>query len=245
MDDHSSTLRRVDLIEGWHSFRSDRRRVATAVVAVIALGIIGYFAVQPRPGSASPPGASGGPTSSAVAGARPNARGSASRPNSVGSADPSTGTDGVVLNKAAPIVVHVAGAVVHPGVVTVAAGARVVDALDAAGGTIAEAEPNQLDLAAKLVDGTRIYVPRRGEHATNLQPNVGPGPDPSQPAGPVSLNSATQTELEALPGVGPSLAQAILAERLRLGGFTSVNDLKRVHGIGARRFDQLKALVAL
>lgn len=146
----------------------------------------------------------------------------------------------------AAVVVHVAGAVVRPGVVTLPAGARVVDAIDAAGGARRDADVDQLDLAAKLVDGTRVYVPRQGERAPPVADSSGGGgADASTPSGPIDLNTATQAQLETLPGIGPSLAQAIIAERERRGGFTRVSDLGAVRGIGPRRLAELTPLVTV
>lgn len=147
----------------------------------------------------------------------------------------------------APVVVHVAGAVVRPGVVELPAGSRVVDAIDAAGGARRDADVDQLDLAAKLVDGTRIYVPRKGERAP--PPSVGAG-DPGASgdgadSGPINLNTATEAQLDALPGIGPSLARAIVQERDRRGGFRSVSELGSVRGIGPRRLAELTPLVTV
>src|SRR4051794_37143245 len=111
---------------------------------------------------------------------------------------------GVTTTTAVPVVVHVAGAVVRPGVVELRSGARVIDAIDAAGGARRDADVDQLDLAAKLVDGSRIYVPRRGERAP--PPSDGAS-DPSAPGapgdgsadGPINLNTATESQLDALP----------------------------------------------
>jgi competence protein ComEA len=151
------------------------------------------------------------------------------------------------------ILVHVAGAVASPGVVTLRAGARVIDAIDAAGGANAGADLDRLNLAAPLADGDRVAVARRGEPPPALDPGASPGgddpgSDPSStpsPGAPVNLNTATQAELEALPGIGPALAQAILAERERSGGFRSVDDLERVRGIGELRLEQLRDLVTV
>jgi competence protein ComEA len=150
------------------------------------------------------------------------------------------------------VVVQVAGAVVHPGVVRLTKGARVTDAIERAGGGLPGADLERLNLAAKLVDGERIAVPKLGEQ---LAPAVDPGSDGAPGTGatadapsadaPLNLNTATEAQLEALPGVGPTLAAAILAERDKRGGFTSVNDLRSVHGIGDRRFADLKDLVAV
>ncbi|HEX5615059.1 MAG TPA: ComEA family DNA-binding protein [Acidimicrobiia bacterium] len=146
------------------------------------------------------------------------------------------------------LVVHVAGAVARPGVVRLRPGARVVDALDAAGGAAPDADLDRLNLAAPLADGTRIAVPRIGEPAVPLDPSApGAGADSpvggAAPVGPLDLNAAGTTELETLPGIGPTLAAAIVEERERNGPFRSVDDLERVPGIGSGRLDALRDLV--
>ncbi len=139
------------------------------------------------------------------------------------------------------ITVHVAGAVLHPGIVQVPAGARVVDAIQAAGGGLPTADLDRLNLAAKLADGQRIAVEKIGAPG-----GAAAGASPGDGAdAPVNLNTATAAQLEALPGVGPALAGAIIKERQRRGGFRSVDELRRVHGIGDRRFADLKDLVTV
>ena len=147
------------------------------------------------------------------------------------------------------IVVHVAGAVTKPGVVELAAGARVIDAIEAVGGALPDGDLDRLNLAAKLADGERVYVGRPGV----ADPGAGGGGDATgasgdttaTPGAKLNLNTATQAQLEGLPGVGPAFAQAILAERQRRGGFTSVNDLRSVRGIGDKRFADLSPLVTV
>jgi competence protein ComEA len=155
---------------------------------------------------------------------------------------------------AGPVVVHVAGAVAKPGVVTLRAGARVVDAIAAAGGANADADLDRLNLAAPLADGERIAVPVRGQPAPPLDATPATpsgvtageaGSGAAAATGPVNLNTATQADLEALPGIGPTLAAAIIAERDRSGGFRAVADLRRVRGIGDARFAQIEPLVTV
>jgi competence protein ComEA len=148
----------------------------------------------------------------------------------------------------ATVVVHVAGAVVAPGVYDLAAGARAGDAIDAAGGAIAGADPDALNLAAPLTDGSRIYVPLTGEEVpAALLPSGGSdmGVDESivGPPAPVDVNRATTDELDALPGVGPATATAIVTERERNGPFVTVDDLERVPGIGPAKLEALRDLV--
>ncbi|MGQ0803643.1 MAG: helix-hairpin-helix domain-containing protein [Actinomycetota bacterium] len=146
------------------------------------------------------------------------------------------------------VTVHVAGAVVQPGVIELPEGGRVIDAVEAAGGGLPEADLDRMNLAAKLVDGQRVLVQRVGDPAAPADPSAPgtPGAEGATPgAEPVNLNTATQEQLETLPGIGPTLAEAITAERDRRGGFRSVNELRDVRGIGDKRFADLEGLVTV
>jgi competence protein ComEA len=139
------------------------------------------------------------------------------------------------------VLVHVAGAVVEPGVYELLPGARVRDALVAAGGPAATADWDALNLAAPVADGTRVYVPEHGE-VVPAGP-LDPAADAAVPPGPVDLNRATADQLDELPGVGPATADAIVAERERNGPFVGVDDLDRVPGIGPAKIAALRDLV--
>lgn len=158
------------------------------------------------------------------------------------------------------IVVDVAGAVTRPGPVRVPAGARVVDAIAAAGGARTDADLERVVRAARLVDGQRVYVPRRGQ--TEIPAVVDPtgvpdppgggatgGDGPIEPAtpvgGPVNLNTADVATLDTLPGVGPATAQAIIDHRDRNGPFGSVDDLLAVKGIGPAKLAELRDRVTV
>ena len=141
------------------------------------------------------------------------------------------------------LLVHVAGAVVEPGVYQLVGDARVRDAIVAAGGPTATADWNALNLAASISDGVKVYVPNVGEE---LPPSLATPPaDPagSIPSGPIDVNAATTDELESLPGVGPATAAAIVTERERNGPFLDVDDLDRVPGIGPAKLEALRGLV--
>jgi len=157
--------------------------------------------------------------------------------------------DTTTTRRAAAIVVDVVGAVRRIGVVRLPAGARVVDAIDAAGGADPAADLTRLNLAAALTDGARVSVPRVGAPAPGVDPSAvsdgsPPGSDgtPSASA-PVDLNSANVQQLDALPGIGPATATAIVNDRNAHGQFRSVDDLGRVRGIGKAKLEQLRELV--
>ena len=136
--------------------------------------------------------------------------------------------------------VHAAGAVARPGVVEVPAGARVVDVVAAAGGAAPEADLNQINLAQPVSDGERIYVPRAGEAVVAIASGAASGAGGKASDGIVNLNEASESELEALPGVGPATAKAIVDYRSQHGRFRSVDDLLNVRGIGPAKLEQIK-----
>lgn len=138
------------------------------------------------------------------------------------------------------ILVHVAGAVRNPGVYSLAEGARVVDGLRAAGGAAPGADVSQVNLARSLADGERVYIPRRGE-APPAEAGAGTGGGGwSDASGKVNLNTASVSQLEALPGIGEVLAQRIFDYRTQHGPFRNVRDLLKVEGIGQKKFDSIK-----
>jgi competence protein ComEA len=189
------------------------------------------------------------------AGIAPSEPAAGAGPSGAPAADSSTTTGAVTSSTvAAEIVVDVVGAVRMPGVVTLPAEARVVDAIRAAGGVTPGADLVRLNLAAKVADGARVAVPLVGEPPPALDPNaVTGGGDPGSSgfatdAGIgdlIDVNTASAEELEALPGIGPTLAAAIVDERERNGPFDSVDDLNRVPGIGDGRLGQIRDLVTV
>lgn len=207
----------------------DRRVVAAiAVLALVAvaLAVGGWW--RARPQSVDAP-AVAAPAADAV-----HARGT-SAPAAPGPALASTPA------AAGPIVVHVAGKVAHAGVVVLPAGARVADALRAAGGPLAGADLSALNLARPLVDGEQVPVGVPG--APGRQAPAPGGPPGASGDAVLDLNTATAEQLELLPGVGPVTARQILDKRAELGRFTSVEQLRRVKGVGDRRFAELKPKV--
>jgi competence protein ComEA len=135
--------------------------------------------------------------------------------------------------------VYVTGAVRRPGVYKVPAWARLDAAVRKAGGPTRGADLEAVNLAAKVADGQQVVVPRRGTGGAVAAGEAASG------GAPVSLNTATQPELEQLDGVGPATAQKILEWRSQHGGFRSVEDLKQINGIGPKKFAALKDKVRM
>ncbi|MCG1012794.1 helix-hairpin-helix domain-containing protein [Tepidanaerobacter sp. GT38] len=146
--------------------------------------------------------------------------------------------------EAEKIVVHVAGAVKNPGVYTLDEGKRVKDAIEIAGGALPEADLLRLNLAQKIHDEDKLYVPKIGETPEQLeQANESYGATvgiSSKSDGKVNINTADETELIQLPGIGPATAQKIIDYRTTNGFFKSIEDIKKVSGIGDKKFEQLK-----
>ncbi|MEW2508911.1 helix-hairpin-helix domain-containing protein [Streptomyces sp. NPDC046870] len=145
----------------------------------------------------------------------------------------------------AEIVVDISGKVREPGIRRLPAGARVADALRAAGGVRPGVNTEGLNRARFLVDGEQVVVGAPAGAAAPPAPAGGSltGSTGTGPPAPVSLNTATVDQLDTLPGVGPVLAQHIIDYRTQHGGFRSVNELREVNGIGDRRFSDLRDLV--
>lgn len=146
------------------------------------------------------------------------------------------------------LVVHVVGAVRRPGLFRLREGARVADAVARAGGATVNAELAAVNLAAPLVDGTQVLVPRRAIADGATSGATGDvlgaaGPGSTVPGRKPSLSSATAAELDELPGVGPVTAQKILDFRTEHGPFGSVDDLDAVPGIGPATVEELRDLV--
>lgn len=154
-------------------------------------------------------------------------------------AAPSVSTaDSAASPSAVEVVVDVAGKVRRPGIVRLASGARVVDALTAAGGALPGVDLTPLNLARRLVDGEQVLVGAAA--ATPAAPGGGSAGQPAGAGGQLDLNAATVEQLEALPGVGPVLAQRIVDWRTEHGRFSTVDELREVSGIGAKKFADLR-----
>jgi len=162
-----------------------------------------------------------------------------------GSFSPSAPPSGVPVPSGSPrgsVLVHVTGAVRTPGLVSLGPGARVVDAVAAAGGMADDADPAAINLARPVADGEQLVVRRVGEPPPEGGTAVtGAEVSGAAPvAGPVNLNTASAAELETLPRIGPALAQRILDWRQANGRFAQASDLLKVSGIGQKLFDGLK-----
>lgn len=159
--------------------------------------------------------------------------------------------------QAGPLIVSVVGLVVNPGVVEVPAGARVVEAIERAGGLLPEANPASVNLAAPLVDGQQIVVGTEalpaGEIAGGSGGADGSGADSadsgaagaSEPSGQININTATATQLEELPGIGPATATKIIDFREKNGPFASIDALEEVPGIGPAKVEALRDVATI
>lgn len=233
-DEDAASERRWSRLPGPGAFDPGRRGVrALAVVAAVVVLGAGFWAWRSRPQAEPVRAAASADAEAPAAGSEATER--ETPPSPGGSAG-------------GELVVAVAGKVRRPGLVRVPAGARVADAVQAAGGALPGVDVALLNPARKVADGELILV---GVTPPPNQPAAGTGQaaapaGPGQPGGgPVNLNTATLAELDALPGVGPVLAQRILDHRERHGGFRSVSDLRQVEGIGDARYEQLKDLVTV
>ncbi len=141
----------------------------------------------------------------------------------------------------APVRVYVSGAVKTPGVYTLAPLSLVDDAVKAAGGAMAEADLDRINLALEVRDQQQIHVPRQGESVQPATMNVAAAPGATR----VNINTATLADLDKLPKVGPATAQRIIDYRTKNGPFKKIEDLKNVSGIGDVTFEGLKDLVAV
>ena len=205
-----------------------RRRDVLLVAALVA--VVGLAAMVLRARSAEPAIAPPAESGSVVTAAP------AVSPSAAAPAVPGTS-----------ILVHVAGAVRRPGLYEMPAGARIADAIDAAKGPKPVADLDALNLAEPLTDGQKIEVPRRGEEVeVAVPPALVPGSTSSPlPGGVVNLNTADQIALEAIPGIGPVTAQAIIAYRTEIGSFTSIEQLLEVSGIGPATLESMRPYVTL
>ncbi len=155
-----------------------------------------------------------------------------------GSASDSNGELAIDSNGAGDVVVDVAGEVASPGVYRLPAGSRVTDAVKRAGGATGRADPESINLAARLADGQQVVMPARADGAGGVAVGAA-GADPAT-AGPISLGTATVEELDTIEGIGPVTAQDIVDYRDQHGGVSSVDELDQIDGIGPATMDALR-----
>lgn len=207
--------------------------LAVALVVAVALAVHHFWSGRPqtvRAPEPEPARAAAGPTAGVTAG-------------------PTAGARSAVGAGGRSVVVDVTGKVRRPGLRHLPPGARVADAIKAAGGARPGADTSGLNRARTLVDGEQIVVGAPANQApasatpTGQAPGPGPGAAGAPPGGVISLNSATADQLDTLPGVGPVLARHILDYRTQHGAFRSIDELREVNGIGDRRFADLRPLV--
>lgn len=230
-----------------------RWRPALLAVTVLLVAAAAWWAVAwlttPAPPAAIP---------AAAAGATPAASTAAGTDAPTPEAGPSGEASGPAGS--GPLRVHVVGEVARPGVVSLAPGSRVADAVRAAGGPTRHARAERINLAAPLDDGQQVLVPSvqtpqdaldRVAGAAQAQPTpttgrAGAGDEPggAGPGGTVDLNTADAAALQTLPGVGPAMAEKIIAHRESVGPFTGLQDLDAVSGIGPATLDRLRDLVS-
>ncbi|MCT9087670.1 ComEA family DNA-binding protein [Streptomyces sp. ASQP_92] len=229
-----------------------RSLAALCLVLLVAAGFAVHHFWAGRPQSVRAPDLVEGPApplseaksaGSGTGPARSGGTGSDATPRPVANAAPTP---------AGALVVDVGGKVRHPGIYRLPSGSRVADALAAAGGVRDGTDLTSLNRARPLMDGEQVLAGVPGGAASGAGSGAGGGgsggggggPGGSS-GGPISLNSASVEQLDGLPGVGPVLAQHIVDYRAQHGGFRSVGELREVHGIGARRFNDLQSLVRL
>ena len=221
--------------------------IAGSALLILALALaLRAVLVSTGAGSHAAPAAAAG----ASAPMRPPPTGAAASPAMNPTTGPAAGPGGLSTTSGS-VVVHVTGAVSRPGVVTLPPGSRVTDAINAVGGASAEADTQQLNLARVLSDGEQIRVPRIGEVLPDPAPQPGGATAPGARTAPgksgdggasgtVNINTASASELEKLPGIGPALAQRIVEYRDSHGPFASVDSLTDVPGIGKAKLEGLR-----
>lgn len=201
-----------------------------AVIALLLLaGLVGtsWFVLRARPVAMATPVAS-----PSVAASAPAGEGADTRPTS----PPSSSVESMIL-------VHVLGAVRKPGVVSLPATARVMDAIAAAGGLGPGADPADLNLAAALADGQQVAIGTTKKPLGTVRGGSGEAADGAAPAPVLDLNQASSAQLQTLPGVGPVTAGSIIAWRTEHQRFTRVEELQEVDGIGPKTYARIFALV--
>jgi len=234
-----------DRLAGWaESLDLSPARLVGGAVMLALVGFLGWRLLAPPP---TPPEMRLPFVSTTAPTGAPGGAPEAASPAAAAGADDAAST---TVPEGAELVVHVAGAVARSGVQRLPAGSRVVDAVEAAGGAAADADPSRINLAAPLEDGQQVYVPRLGEvgGGAGVGPGAAGGGVEAAGAGDgsvVNLNTADVGQLDALPGVGPAIAQAIVDYRDQNGPFATVDQLVEVRGIGDAKLADLRDRVTV
>ena len=217
-------------------FRVSRAAVIGVVVLVLLVAVLGGVRVAWAVRD-SRPEVIGDDARSALEPGELSRQATMTSSNDIGAVDTSTPEPPVEL------IVHVAGQVEQPGIVRLASGGRVIDAIEGAGGASAEADLAAVNLARPVIDGEQVYVPAPGEllpaSASGGGAGAGAGGHGTD-GGVIDLNTADADALDTLPGVGPVLAERIIDWRTEHGRFTSIDELAEVSGIGEKLLGRLR-----
>lgn len=149
------------------------------------------------------------------------------------------------------IIIHISGQVNNEGVYELEEGSRIIDAINKAGGVTETADTSQINLAEKIEDGAKIYVPAKGEESVETNSQEGKttkntkniSQDKETKSKKININTATEEELDTLPGIGQATAQKIIEYRKENGKFSKIEDIKDVSGIGDSKFEKIKDLI--
>ncbi len=147
----------------------------------------------------------------------------------------------------APIIVHITGAVINPGVYSLPSGSRVKDAIEKSGGLLSDADTTLINLAMLLEDGEQVWVPYQLDDVMDFdRPAVLEGePTQGQLTRKININTASQIELESLSGIGPVIAKAVIQYRLENGPFKDIEEIQEVSGIGPVTFEKIKPIISV
>jgi competence protein ComEA len=209
---------------GWRErvqeFQSRRGAWIVAAFAIVVVAVALLFWLRGAPAQIAPPATEGPPTA-------------VTAPAIQASPTPTGGL----------LYVDVSGEVRRPGLYSLEPGSRVADAIEAAGGASPRADLDPLNLAEPLTDGVKVDVARKGETTSAEAPLSGASPSPSVAV--ININTADETALEQIPGVGPVTAGAILDYRNRIGSFSSIDQLLDVNGIGPATVENIRPYITI